>query len=125
MANSDVTEETPTISRVYHSELFSAERGVPLYIPTPSENSPSEYKRRGIHIGDVGVFREDGSFDYFFSIAYPSDDPINKHRGVPEGFEVYTPLEVSCSDGNPSSYTAPLQEKASQASSTDNDVESE
>jgi hypothetical protein len=81
-----------TIPSVYVKELYSPDRGTPLYVPTPSENSPEEYKRRGIHIGDVGVFRPDGSFDYFFSIAYPAQEPINKYYGVPDGFEVYEPL---------------------------------
>jgi hypothetical protein len=85
------SKQTP--QDTYAEELTNPERGYPLYIPEPYDHLPAAYRRRGIQIGDVGVFRPNGGFEYFFSIACTTDDPINKDRyGVPGGFEVYSPF---------------------------------
>jgi hypothetical protein len=84
---------------IYAEELSNPERGYPLYIPEPYSNLPEAYRNRGIQIGDVGIIRPDGGFEYFFSIACTENNPINKNRrGVPDGFEVYSPFVDSDSD---------------------------
>ena len=38
-------------------------------------------------MGDVGVIDpEDGSFDVFFNICLPIDDPFHRENGVPDNF---------------------------------------
>jgi hypothetical protein len=77
---------------IYVKDLSNTERGYPLYIPTPPENAPEAYKRRGIQIGDVGVFRPNGSFEAFFSIVCTEDHPMHCNHGVPTGFSPYIPF---------------------------------
>ncbi|KAF9555589.1 hypothetical protein CPC08DRAFT_642657, partial [Agrocybe pediades] len=64
--------------------------GSPLWIPEPPYNLPTQYQLKGASIGDVGVLSPSGSFDFFFNICYPSDDPINS-GGVPKGFKSLDP----------------------------------
>jgi hypothetical protein len=91
MPSEPTFKKTP--QNTYAKELTNPERGYPLYIPEPYAHHPEAYRQRGIQIGDVGVRRQDGGFDYIFSIACTEDDPINKDRyGVPSGFEVYSPF---------------------------------
>jgi hypothetical protein len=77
---------------IYVKDLSNSERGYPLYIPTPPENAPEAHKRRGIQIGDVGVFRPNGSFEAFFSAACTEDHPMHCKHGVPIGFSPYIPF---------------------------------
>ncbi|KAF8206131.1 hypothetical protein K438DRAFT_1507005, partial [Mycena galopus ATCC 62051] len=73
----------------YTNQLLRQGRGFPLYRPTPQRNLPAEYHRNGIDIGDVGTITPDGSFDFFFNVFLPSDDPINAN--VPDGFVPLAP----------------------------------
>ena len=61
-------------------------RGYPLWFPEPNNRLPLEYRRNGVQIGDVGVVTEHGSFDVFFNICLPDDDPLHRTYGVPKGF---------------------------------------
>ncbi|KIJ68065.1 hypothetical protein HYDPIDRAFT_83689, partial [Hydnomerulius pinastri MD-312] len=56
---------------VYARLLLRAEpgRGYPLWFPEPDSNLPREYQSEGLRVGDVGVVRENGSFDVFFNIC--------------------------------------------------------
>jgi hypothetical protein len=102
MPSNPTPKNTP--QNTYAQELTDPDRGYPLYIPEPYDHLPTAYRRRGIQIGDVGVFRPNGGFEYFFSIACTKDDPINMDRfGVPDGFEVYTPFRAQ-----PGSRSAPI-----------------
>ncbi|KAF9555602.1 hypothetical protein CPC08DRAFT_593195, partial [Agrocybe pediades] len=65
-------------------------RGSPLWIPEPDSASSTSYQRKGVSFGDVGLLSPSGSFDFFFNICFPSDDPINS-GGVPESFKPFKP----------------------------------
>ncbi|KAK7040784.1 hypothetical protein VNI00_009690 [Paramarasmius palmivorus] len=70
----------------YSQLLMEKTRGYPLWFPQPNAQLTKEYKQRGADIGDVGLLKEDGSFDFLFSIIHPHDHPVNAY-GVPRGFE--------------------------------------
>jgi hypothetical protein len=89
-------DSRPSPQQTFVKELFSTERGYPLYLPAPYDHLPQVYKDRGIQIGDVGVLTPGGGFLYFFSIACSAEDPINEERlGVPPAFEPYGPFKRS------------------------------
>jgi len=77
-------------SEVYARLLLRKRRGFPLWLPQPHQNLPSEYRRNGVNIGDVGIVTSGGIFDFLFNICLPSNHPINGNR-VPDGFR---PLET-------------------------------
>lgn len=62
--------------------------GLPLWQPNPNPDPrlPHEIQQKGYGIGDVGIIRDDGSFDFLFNICHSADHPVN-FLGVPEGFE--------------------------------------
>jgi hypothetical protein len=76
----------PTPSEVYRCLLLPTGNGFPLWTPEPNERLPDAKRDKGIMIGDVGIIKADGSFDFLFNICLPSSDPIN-HGRVPHGFE--------------------------------------
>lgn len=88
-------------SKVYARLLLPKKLGFPLWTPAPDGNLPSEYREKGISIGDVGIITADGGFDFLFNICVPSDHPVN-YRGVPDGFqnvsELTPPIEISRQD---------------------------
>jgi len=47
------------------------------------------YQRKGVSIGDVGIFTKNGGFDYLFNVCLPAGHASNAE--VPEGF---VPLEL-------------------------------
>ena len=52
---------------------------------------PTEYRRNGVSIGDVGILYRTGDFASLFNIFLPADHEINRGR-VPNGF---IPLDKS------------------------------
>ncbi|KAL0567363.1 hypothetical protein V5O48_014629 [Marasmius crinis-equi] len=60
-------------------------RGCALFVPEPNKELSPQYRADGVQIGDVGILRADGSFDFIFNVCRPSNDPINQY-GVPDGF---------------------------------------
>ncbi len=62
-----------------------------MWIPGPDMNLPTEYRREGIRIGDVGILYCSEGFSFLFNIFLAADHPINEGR-VPPGFE---PLNLS------------------------------
>jgi len=62
-----------------------------MWIPGPDINLPTEYRREGIRIGDIGILYRSEGFGFLFNIFLPADHPINEGR-VPPGFE---PLNLS------------------------------
>ena len=74
----------PTPSEVYRCLLLPTGNGFPLWTPEPNEMLPDEKRDKGIMIGDVGIIKADGSFDFLFNICVPSSDPINRDRVPPE-----------------------------------------
>ncbi|KAJ6512774.1 hypothetical protein C8R45DRAFT_327059, partial [Mycena sanguinolenta] len=92
-------------SETYCSQLLCEGRGFPLFVPEPQPNLPTEWRTRGVAIGDVGGITQAGSFDFFFNIYLPATDPINAN--VPEDFvplPPYDPIEVSSLDYGPDTY---------------------
>jgi hypothetical protein len=57
-------------------------------MPEPNNNLPSEYRKKGVQFGDVGIIAPDGSFSFIFNIYLSRDDPINPRypRSLPEEF---------------------------------------
>ncbi|KAJ7603317.1 hypothetical protein FB45DRAFT_128286 [Roridomyces roridus] len=91
----------------YSSQLLYQGRGYPLYIPGPQVNLPSQYRRTGISIGDVGRVTPEGDFDFFFNIFRPANDPVNAN--VPENFEAlspYDPVDVAQYNFSPGNFVA-------------------
>jgi hypothetical protein len=74
---------------VYVRCLLPRKRGFPLWVPTPHENLPEEYRKNGVDIGDVGIITSNGVFDFLFNICLPANGPINDNRVPPD----FTPLE--------------------------------
>ncbi|KAK0188409.1 hypothetical protein F5146DRAFT_1202665 [Armillaria mellea] len=72
--------------KIYTRLLLQKEHGYPLWIPKPDGHLPEAYRGKGVRVGDVGILRNDGGFDYLFNACKSADDPINKGR-VPEGFK--------------------------------------
>lgn len=81
---------------IYARQLFPKRYGMPLFIPEPYDNLPSEYRNKGASIGDVGIITQDGSFSFVFNICKPSSDPVNSN-GVPAVFKQVSllPGEIS------------------------------
>ncbi len=80
------SSQSKSSREIYTRLLLQKEHGYPLWIPEPDGRLPEAYRGKGVGIGDVGILRNDGGFDYLFNACMPADDPINKGR-VPEGFE--------------------------------------
>jgi len=62
-----------------------------MWIPGPDMDLPTEYRRQGMLIGDVGILYRAEGFIFLFNIFLPANHPINKGR-VPDDFE---PLDSS------------------------------
>ena len=79
---------------LYARLLYLKGYGRAMWIPEPSTSLPSANREAGVCIGDVGLFRPEGSFDFLFSVRHndgslnrvAEDDRIN-FRGVPDGFQ--------------------------------------
>ncbi|KAF7374475.1 Guanine nucleotide-binding protein alpha-4 subunit [Mycena sanguinolenta] len=92
-------------SETYCSQLLRQGRGFPLFVPEPQLNLPTEWRTRGVAIGDVGRITPAGSFDFFFNIYLPADHPINAN--IPEDFvplSPYDPIDVIPLDFPPGNY---------------------
>ncbi|KAF9254829.1 hypothetical protein L218DRAFT_885447, partial [Marasmius fiardii PR-910] len=75
-------------SQLYAWELYTLGRGRALWIPEPNNELTPEYRQTGIRIGDVGILRSDGSFDFMFNVCCSADDEVNRlNYGVPDDFE--------------------------------------
>ncbi len=87
------SSQSKSSREIYTRLLLQKEHGYPLWIPEPDGRLPEAYRGKGVGIGDVGILRNDGGFDYLFNACMPADDPINKGR-VPEGFEPITYADI-------------------------------
>ncbi|KAK0227685.1 hypothetical protein IW262DRAFT_1346755 [Armillaria fumosa] len=81
---------------LYTKLLLSGGHGYPLWIPEPDYSLPSAYVERGICVGDVGIIRSDGGFDFVFNAFLEADNPVNAGRVPPD----FSPLRTE-SDPNP------------------------
>lgn len=65
-------------------------------MPEPADDLPDQYRDEGTSIGDLGIIRPNGSFDFVFNIHAAADDSVNCY-GVLDGFEQVTmrPGDVS------------------------------
>jgi len=55
--------------------------GHALWYPGPNDNLAQQaYKDTGMRIGDLGVIRRNGTFDFLWNLAAPEDDPVNVHE---------------------------------------------
>ncbi|KAK0493315.1 hypothetical protein EDD18DRAFT_1464838 [Armillaria luteobubalina] len=83
---------------LYTKLLLSRGHGYPLWIPEPDYSLSSAYVERGICVGDVGIIRSDGGFDFIFNAFLEADNPVNACQ-VPPNF---SPLRTeSDSNDNP------------------------
>ncbi|KIJ99825.1 hypothetical protein K443DRAFT_679658 [Laccaria amethystina LaAM-08-1] len=80
----DPVEEESSNS-IYERHMYLKKRGFPLWIPQPNTTLPHSYQRRGVSIGDVGIFTSNGGFDFLFNICLPAGDTSNPDE-LPEGF---------------------------------------
>ncbi|KAE9404778.1 hypothetical protein BT96DRAFT_916660 [Gymnopus androsaceus JB14] len=76
-------------SDIYARLLLPHSHGYPFWIPEPNEALPTEYINTGISVGDLGLVRQDGGFDFLFNIFLKADNKINNWlgKGLPEGYE--------------------------------------
>ena len=73
---------SPIASAIYVDCLLPLKEGYPLYRPDPHKRLPRPYRDVGICIGDVGILRRDGIFDFLFNICRSSsspNNPVNTH----------------------------------------------
>ncbi|KAK0445317.1 uncharacterized protein EV420DRAFT_1648449 [Desarmillaria tabescens] len=70
---------------LYTKLLLSRGHGYPLWIPEPDYSLCSAYVDRGICVGDVGIIRDDGGFDFIFNAFLEADNPVHE-GGVPPNF---------------------------------------
>ncbi|KZP33219.1 hypothetical protein FIBSPDRAFT_721276, partial [Athelia psychrophila] len=80
-------------SLIYARQLLPMRYGYPLYYPEAMDSLPRELRGRGTGIGDVGVIKPDGSFQFAFNI-FTTDTTINCF-GVPDGFCVISLGHIS------------------------------
>ncbi|KAF9474995.1 hypothetical protein BDN70DRAFT_814791, partial [Pholiota conissans] len=73
---------------VYYRHLSTKGRGIPLWIPEPSENLHVEYRRTGLSIGDVIILTPFGGFELLFNICQHVEHPVNDGWAPDE----FTPL---------------------------------
>ncbi|KAF9479607.1 hypothetical protein BDN70DRAFT_834144 [Pholiota conissans] len=78
-------------NKIYERHLGLKQRGFPLWIPEPNRRLPMEYRRKGVHVGDVGIITPSGAFSFLFNVCLPPNHPINPTT-LPEGF---TPIYFS------------------------------
>jgi len=90
-AETDIPPTVRTGYDIYYYQLLAERRGSPIWIPGPDMNLPTEYRKEGTRIGDVGILYCSEGFGFLFNIFLPADHPINQGR-VPPGFE---PLNLS------------------------------
>ena len=86
-------EEEPSNS-IYERHMYLKKRGFPLWIPQSNLRLSCSYRRRGVSIGDVGIFTAGGGFDFLFNICLPAGHPSNPDE-LPEGF---CPLQLKPAD---------------------------
>ncbi|CAA7260421.1 unnamed protein product [Cyclocybe aegerita] len=75
-------------SEIYARLLAPKGRGFALWIPEPHRNLPTECRRMGVRIGDVGIITPRGSFSLLFNV-FNDVDPTHTSL-LPEAF---VPLE--------------------------------
>lgn len=69
---------TDTIASVqYQQLLYFRGHGHPFWVPEPNASLSAEYIRDGTRYGDVGLFTDNGGFDYLFNVHHPADHAIN------------------------------------------------
>ena len=76
----------PRLSQTYARQILKKGHDHPLWIPEPSQSLTSAYIERGFSIGDVGIFTDEGSFEYLFNVSLPADHPINLGRVPPYSY---------------------------------------
>ncbi|KAF9479611.1 hypothetical protein BDN70DRAFT_806738 [Pholiota conissans] len=93
-------------NKIYERHLGLKQRGFPLWIPEPNRRLPMEYRRKGVHVGDVGIITPSGAFSFLFNVCLPPNHPINPST-LPEGFTPIQSLVIrEYSEFKPESYLA-------------------
>ncbi|THU89836.1 hypothetical protein K435DRAFT_677021, partial [Dendrothele bispora CBS 962.96] len=78
---------------IYFRHLFSQGHGYALLYTKPNrigtEPQPhlEQLYEEGLRVGDVGTIRDSGDFVTLFNIFQPSDAPVNRVYGAPDGFQ--------------------------------------
>jgi hypothetical protein len=83
---------------IYTECLLPLRHGYPLYRPEPHNGLPHACRIEGVSIGDVGIIRPEGYFDFLFNICRSpirsdSSNPVNE-RGFPQGLQLMEAGEV-------------------------------
>lgn len=88
------THHMVSTPEIYSRLLLSHRHGYPLYHPEADLGLPSQYRRRGVSIGDVGIVTRDGTFDFLFNVcsSYAAVNP----RELPDDFELLQSDYLSC-----------------------------
>ncbi|KAJ7027269.1 hypothetical protein C8F04DRAFT_1122926 [Mycena alexandri] len=73
--------------QLYTKLLLCKGLGYPLWYPPPIDSLADAYRQEGVQIGDVGYITPRGAFSFVFNICRGADHPINRHFGVPNGFQ--------------------------------------
>lgn len=55
--------------------------GHALWYPGSNDRlAQQSYKETGVRLGDLGVIRRNGTFDFLWNLAASKDDPVNLHN---------------------------------------------
>ena len=65
----------PSSNEIYVKAMLPLRQGYPLSAPQPISSLPVEKRRAGVIIGDIGIIRDDGSFEYLFNPFLPTTGP--------------------------------------------------
>ena len=89
-------------AEAYSCSLLPSDNGFPVWYPEGDLGKSVEYLKKGFGIEDVGILDREGTFDFWFNIFLPLDDPIHSHS-VPREFQPIHPppisSEISCLPG--------------------------
>ncbi len=75
---------------LYTKLLLSRGHGYPLWTPEPDYSLCPAYVERGICVGDVGIIRDDGGFDFIFN-AFLKPTILFTKAAYPLIFRPYVP----------------------------------
>ncbi|KAF8982518.1 hypothetical protein BDQ17DRAFT_816674 [Cyathus striatus] len=91
---SEALLKAPNDCEIYVEKMFPLRHGYLIWLPQPDLNLLTEYRRKGVSIGDVGYITPSGAFEFLFNIWTL---PRNAADGVMDGFHLDSPSELETS----------------------------